>query len=226
VVIAGLQKDLTAARNVAPSATPAKAEPPPFLDLAQTRLTQGKLLEPENDSALYYVNQLRNADPKNAALPQLTAALQEQILERGRAALNAGDSSKAQSLLQAASGLGPSPSLNAFNDEMRQKTAAAAAADAATPNLPEQSLTRLNRLDVVYPQRALERGVEGWVEIAFTINPDGTVGNVQAMKASPVNVFEQDGIKAVSKLRYQPIMQGGKAVAVNSQLRVVFRIPK
>lgn len=222
VVTAGLQKDLIAARSAA--ATP-KVEQPSFLDLTQTRLAQGKLLEPDNDNALYYLNQGRAADPKNPALPQLSAALQEQILERGRAALDAGDMPKAQSLLQAASGLGSSPSLDAFSDKLRQKTASAGS-PAATPNLAEPSLTRLNKLEVVYPQRALEKAFEGWVEIGFTVNADGTVGGVHVLNASPTNVFEQSGIKAVSKLRYQPVMQGGKAIAVTSQLRVVFRIPK
>jgi periplasmic protein TonB len=84
----------------------------------------------------------------------------------------------------------------------------------------------LNKLDVVYPPRALERSIEGWVEIGFTVNPDGSVSNVHAVNAAPANVFEQAGIKAVNKLRYQPVMQGAKAVAVNTQLRVVFRMPK
>jgi TonB family protein len=227
VVTAGLQKDLTAARSVlAGPATVSKAEQPPVLDLAQTRLTQGKLLEPDNDNALYYVSQLRAADPKNAALPQLSANLQEQILERGRAALDAGDTAKAQSLLQAAAGLGANSSVEAFNDALRQKIALVAATPSGTPNLVEQSLTRLNKLEAVYPQRALESLQEGWVEIGFTVKPDGTVGNVHVLNASPPNTFEQAGIKAVSKLRYQPVMQGGKAIAVNSQVRVAFRIPK
>jgi TonB family protein len=184
------------------------------------------LLEPDADNALYYVNQLRAADPKNAALPQLSASVQAQILERGRAALDSGDMAKAQSLLQAASGLGSDPGVDAFAEKLRQNTVAAASTPAATPSLPEQSLTRLNKLDVVYPPRALERSIEGWVEIGFTVNPDGSVSNVHAVNAAPANVFEQAGIKAVNKLRYQPVMQGGKAVAVNTQLRVVFRMPK
>jgi periplasmic protein TonB len=223
-VTAGLSKDLTAARGVATAAP--KAEQPTFVDLAQARLSQGKLLEPDADNALYYVNQLRAADPKNAALPQLSASVQAQILERGRAALDSGDMAKAQSLLQAASGLGSDPGVDAFAEKLRQNTVAAASTPAATPSLPEQSLTRLNKLDVVYPPRALERSIEGWVEIGFTVNPDGSVSNVHAVNAAPANVFEQAGIKAVNKLRYQPVMQGGKAVAVNTQLRVVFRMPK
>jgi len=219
VIVAGLQKDLTAARA---AAAPAKVEQPQFFDLAQTRLAQGKLLEPDNDNALYYVNQLRGTDPKNAALPQLSGAVQDQILERARTALDAGDTAKAQAMQQLATGLGATPNLEAFSDKLRQKMAAAS----ATPDVPEQSLTRLNKLEVVYPERALEKGLEGWVQIGYTVNPDGTVGNVKVLDANPPHTFEQAGSKAVSKLRYQPVIQGGKPAAVNTQVRVVFRMPK
>ena len=54
----------------------------------------------------------------------------------------------------------------------------------------------------------------------------GTVGNVKVLDANPPHTFEQAGSKAVSKLRYQPVIQGGKPAAVNTQVRVVFRMPK
>jgi TonB family protein len=219
VIIAGLQKDLTATRGVP---VPVKVEQPQFLELTQSRLAQGKLLEPDNDNALYYLNQLRGADPKNSALAQLSGSVQDQILGLARTALDAGDTAKAQAMLQLATGLGATPNLEAFDDRLRQKTAAAS----ATPDVMEQSLTRLNKLEVTYPERALEKGLEGWVEIGFTVNPDGTVGNAKVLNSNPAHAFEQAGIKAVSKLRYQPVMQGGKPVAVNSLVRVVFRIPK
>lgn len=218
-IIASLQKDLTAARGVP---APAKVEQPQFLDLVQSRLAQGKLLEPDNDNALYYLNQLRGTDPRNSALPQLSGAVQDQILERARTALDAGDTAKAEAMLQLATGLGATPNLEAFNDRLRQKKASAG----ATPDVPEQSLTRLNKLEVVYPERALEKGIEGWVEIGYTVNPDGSVGNVKVVNAAPARTFEQAGIKAVSKLRYQPVIQAGKPAAVNTQVRVVFRMPK
>jgi len=62
--IASLQHDLSAARSQQAAAAPAQ---PQYLDLAQSRLAQGKLTEPDNDSALFYVNQLRATDPKNSA---------------------------------------------------------------------------------------------------------------------------------------------------------------
>ena len=83
---AGLQHDL--ARRAAQQAA-AVPELPQYLDLAQSRLTQGKLTEPDNDSALFYVNQLRAADPRNSGLPRISSAVQAQILEQARAALDA-----------------------------------------------------------------------------------------------------------------------------------------
>ena len=32
--------------------------------------------------------------------------------------------------------------------------------------------------------------------------------------------------KAVSRLRYQPVIQAGKAIAVGTQVRIVYRVPK
>jgi periplasmic protein TonB len=217
--VAGLQKDLTAARA---AAAPAKTEQPQYLDLLQSRLAQGKLLEPDNDNALYYLSQLRSADPKNAALPQLSGAVQEQIIGRAGMALDAGDTGKADSLLQQAAALGASPALDVMNDKLRQKTASSGAA----PEVTEESLTRLSKLEIVYPTRAQQTGVEGWVEIGFTVNPNGSVANVKVLNANPSRTFEQAAIKAVSKMRYQPVIQGGQAIAVNARFRVVFRIPK
>ena len=213
---AGLQKDLMAARG-APS--PSKPEPPHYLDLAQSRLAQGKILEPDNDNALYYLNQLRSADPQNAALAQLSGAVQEQILDRVRTALDAGDIGNAQSLLPQAAALGASPALDAASDTLRQKAGAA-------PEVTEESLTRLNKLEIIYPARALQAGVEGWVEIGFTVDPDGAVTNVKVLKANPPRTFEQAAIKAVSRMRYQPVIRGGQAIAVYVRFRVAFRTPK
>jgi protein TonB len=100
------------------------------------------------------------------------------------------------------------------------------AAAGAVPVVAEKNLTRLNTLEIAYPYRAQAANVEGWVEIGFTVNADGSVGNVAVLNASPPRTFEQAALKAVSKLRYQPVLQDGKAAAVTSQIRVVFRVPK
>jgi len=216
--INSLQRDLTLARN---SFAAQKSDQPQYLELAQSRLAQGKLTDPDGDSALFYVTQLRAADPKNSGLAQVTGALQSQILDRARASLDAGDADKAETLVQKAGSLGASPDLDALNDKIRQRKAGGEALQ-----MPEQSLTRLNKLDVQYPTRALQSNVEGWVELSYTVGTDGNVSNIKLLNASPPRTFEASATRAVSRLRYQPVIQGGKAISVGTQVRIVYRVPK
>jgi TonB family protein len=216
--INSLQRDLTLARN---QQTAQKPDQPQYLELAQSRLAQGKLTDPDGDSALFYVTQLRTADPKNSALPQVSAALQSQILDRARASLDAGDADKAETLLLKAGALGASADLDALNDKIRLRKAGGDALQ-----MPEQSLTRISKLDVQYPPRALQSNIEGWVELAYTVGADGNVSNIKVLNASPPRTFEASATRAVSHLRYQPVIQGGKAISVGTQVRIVYRVPK
>jgi protein TonB len=213
-----LQRELNAARN---SLAAQKPEQPQYLELAQARLAQGKLTDPDNDSALYYVTQLRAADPKSNGLAQISGSVQLQILDRARASVEAGDIDKAEALLQKAGSLGASPDLDAMNDRLRQRRAGG-----ELLQMPEQSLTRLNKLDVQYPPRALQSNIEGWVELAYTVGADGGVSNIKILNSTPARTFESSATKAVSHLRYQPVIQGGKAISVATQVRIVFRVPK
>ena len=216
--VGSLQRELNSAR--APQ-TPQKPEQPQYLELAQSRLAQGKLTDPENDSALFFVTQLRAADPKNSGLAQISAALESQILDRARASLDSGDVDKADSLAQKAGSLGASPDLDAMNDKIRQKRTGG-----GMLQMPEQSLTRINKLDVEYPERALQSNVEGWVELAYTVGTDGAVSKIKVLNATPPRTFESSATRAVSRLRYQPVIQGGKAIPVGTQVRIVYRVPK
>jgi len=217
--IAGLQHELIAARTQQAAQNPVF---PQYLELAQSRLAQGKLTEPDTDSAVFYVNQLRTADPKNSGLAQITGAVQAQIIDRARLSLDAGDIEKSEALAQTAAGLAASSDLDALNDRIRQRKATAG----QPLQMPEQSLTRVNKLDVQYPARALASGVEGWVELGYTVGADGSVTNIKVLNAAPPKVFEASAGKAVSHLRYQPVVRGGKAIAVGTQVRIVYRVPK
>jgi TonB family protein len=214
--IAALQKELARAQQVVQ-----KPELPQYLDLAQSRLAQGKLTDPDNDNALYYVNQLRTTDPKNGGLTQISTAVQAQMLVRARALLDGGDTDKAEALAQLASGLGASTDLDALYEQISQKRAGGGIRQVA-----EQYLTRLNKLEVQYPARALTENLEGWVELSYLVGPNGSVGNIQVINASPPKTFEQSAIRAVKALRYQPVMQNGKAVTISTQVRIVYRAPK
>ncbi|HME41203.1 MAG TPA: TonB family protein [Steroidobacteraceae bacterium] len=218
--ITGLQHDLTVARAQSAAAVP---EQPQYLELAQSRLAQGKVTEPDTDSALFYVAQLRAADPKNSALPKISSAVQAQILEQARAALDATQPAKAESLLQMAGSLGASPDVDALNARLVQVKAVSAG---GMPEVMEASLTRAKAIELNYPADALRRNVEGWVELAYVIAADGKVSQVKVLNSSPPGVFDASAVKTISRVRYKPTLQGGKPIAVTTKIRIAYRMAK
>lgn len=214
--IASLQRDLVNARGQQAAAP----EEPPYLDLAQSRLAQGKLTEPDNDSALYYVNQLRAADPKNSALPRIAGALQGQIVDQARTALDTLQPGRAEALLTMAAGLGPSADLEAQRLRLTQLKAAAA----GVPEVAEASLTRIKAIKLDYPDSARRSSIEGWVDLSFHVTAEGKVSDVKVLNASPAGAFEAAATRAVSRARYAPMMQNGKAIEVGTKLRIAFRL--
>jgi len=221
--LAPLQHDLAAARSV-----PAKPDQPQYLDLARSRLAQGNVTEPENDSAFYYVSQLRSVDPQNAGLPQMSGAVQQKMIERSRTALAAGDLAKTETLLRQAKTLGDSADADALNGELLEaklKAAGGAPGSAGSvPEVGENALTRLKPLKLSYPMRALTQSIEGWVEIGYTVTPKGKVVDAKALHSDPVGYFEAAGTDAVSHIVYKPFIKDGVPVAVTTKIRVTFRL--
>lgn len=63
-----------------------------------------------------------------------------------------------------------------------------------------------------YPLRASERGIEGWVEVEFTISKTGTVKNPMVLNSNPSSIFDREALKAIRKWKYQPKIEDGEAV--------------
>ncbi len=215
--LAGLQHDLDVARDGQASEKIIQSQ---NLELAQERLARGQLVEPDGDSALYYLNQLRASDPANPASAPLAAAVQSAIVVRARAALASGDAPKAESLAKLAGGLGGTGDLN----DLKQAIALQQSKQSGTATVAANSLILVKPLKLDYPVSALAEGVEGWVDLAFDVTGEGKVANVTVVNASPRNVFESAAKGAMSRVRFQPVMRNGQAIPVKSTLHVVFRL--
>lgn len=70
----------------------------------------------------------------------------------------------------------------------------------------------LVRVAPQYPRRALSRGIEGWVQVEFTISKVGTVENPVVVDADPPGIFNRSALKAVTKWKYKPKIEDGVAV--------------
>lgn len=70
----------------------------------------------------------------------------------------------------------------------------------------------LVRIAPEYPRRALSRGIEGWVQVQFTITATGAVKDATVVAADPEGVFEEAALNSIARWRYNPKVEGGVAV--------------
>jgi protein TonB len=76
----------------------------------------------------------------------------------------------------------------------------------------DRDVIPLVRIAPDYPPRALSRGLEGWVQVQFTITPTGTVKDPVVVNAEPKSIFDDAALKAIARWRYNPRVEGGVAV--------------
>lgn len=77
----------------------------------------------------------------------------------------------------------------------------------------DRDVMPLVRINPDYPQRALSRGIEGWVQVQFTITEQGSVADAIVVDSDPKNIFDEAALRAISRWRYNPMVEGGVAQA-------------
>ena len=91
-------------------------------------------------------------------------------------------------------------------------------------NIAEGDYLPIVRVAPVYPARALSRGLEGYVDMAFTVTTTGTVKD-PVVVYSTSSLFERAAIRAVLKFKYKPRVVDGVPVEVpNVKTRITFKI--
>ena len=91
----------------------------------------------------------------------------------------------------------------------------------------DRDVVPLVRVEPQYPMSAKQRGVEGWVELRFTITKAGTVANIVVTASNPGTVFNKAAVNAVSKWKYNPKVKNGTAVdRPGVRQRIKFELPR
>ena len=89
----------------------------------------------------------------------------------------------------------------------------------------DRDIVPLVRVDPEYPPRARQQGIEGYVDVEFTISPAGTVQDPRVIGSQPAMVFDGAALTAIRRWRYNPKLEAGVAVArPGVQVRLRFEI--
>ena len=91
-------------------------------------------------------------------------------------------------------------------------------------NIAEGDYLPIVRVAPVYPARALSRGLEGHVDLSFTVTTAGTVRD-PVILFSTSSLFERAATRAVLKFKYKPRVVDGVPVDVSGvKTRMTFQI--
>lgn len=212
--LTAFQREVAGARQKA-----AQADAEHALALARTALRDGRLTEPAQDSAAWYLAQAQSSDASSAGVAESGRELAARLLERARTAVLAGKPADAD-LAQARRWGADSKDLAAVQQ------LAAAKAKALDPATLAASLKRLRAPPPDYPPSALAQQVSGSVTLEFTVDTRGEPRDIRVTEATPPGVFNQAAINAVKHWRYAPLTVDGAAVEVPVRTRMRFELPK
>ncbi len=77
----------------------------------------------------------------------------------------------------------------------------------------------------IYPVAAAREGLEGWVQLRFSVDAAGTVTDIEVIAAQPQRVFEQEAIRALKRWKYQPsTLDGAAAARTGLQVQLDFNL--
>jgi len=91
-------------------------------------------------------------------------------------------------------------------------------------NIAEGDYLPIVRVAPVYPARALSRGIEGFVDLSFTVTAAGTVKDPIVLQSTS-SLFERAATRAVLKFKYKPRVVDGVPVEVPGvKTRISFQL--
>jgi protein TonB len=83
------------------------------------------------------------------------------------------------------------------------------------PSIADGGPVSIMKVAPIYPDVAARRGIEGYVDVRFSVTSSGTTSSVVVIQANPERIFNKSAIRAVKRWKYKPKMDDGIAVQAN-----------
>jgi TonB family protein len=189
------------------------------LSIATRLRERGLLVEPPGENAFERLLELKARSPESEPVHAEQQRLAFALLESARTALAANDVESADRFLKATDTLIPGMNTTRI---LQQQVDDARAQAAANTVIQAALLPRRREVPANYPLDARRNGIEGWVDVEFTITPSGDTADLSVREADPREVFEKAALDAVKHWKFEPIIKNGEAIAQRAVLRVRF----
>jgi TonB family protein len=221
------QRDLSSAKQRA-----AAAEAERLAGLARDRLREGKLIEPANDNAAFYLTALQTSDANNAAVATGSRELATKLLDRASASSREGKAAQMEADLVQARRWGADP-----KDIQAVQQASASRKSSSKPGSSNGSgsaaqvadlYSKLKRTRYVapeYPERALSQRISGSVTVEFVVSKQGEPTEVRVVSAEPAGTFDRAATAAVKRWRYEPLVIDNAPQEVPARTTIRFALP-
>ncbi len=182
-------------------------------------LAAGRLLTPTDQSAKHFAEVLYSTNRDHDVTRRARSALSNELLARAERSIAAADGEAAKIWLDETEALGVDSSgvlrvRTALNEHL-------ILLESAKP-MPASALRIVTYVKPVYPDRALERRLEGWVDLEFTVGTDGSTRDVAVADASHDSFFRREAQAAVEKWRFEPRVFMGRTIEQRSYTRIRF----
>lgn len=76
----------------------------------------------------------------------------------------------------------------------------------------------------IYPSAARIRKVNGFVDLEYTVLPDGSVTDIVVLRSDPLSTFDDAAVHAISKWRFKPRVVNSRAMPTRVEQRINFNV--
>lgn len=205
-----------------PAPPPVRPDPiPSLLESFEASMAGNQLLTPADANARYYVERMLAAEPDDERTRGARDLLVTELLSRSSQAIEALDWDAARTWIDQAETLAADPSLIA---SQRDRLAGSLVArEGATP-IPVTAFTVKSYVQPEYPRTPLQRGIEGWVDVEFTVGTDGRTRDIDIVDASHDRYFRNEAMAAVEDWTFEPRSFMDRPIEQRTYTRLKFEL--
>lgn len=189
-----------------------------WVSSVRSAISQGNLIAPAGASAR---DLLAERNEWTAERNELTDELLSALIATAQVHIDTQLLTNAEELIDAAIDLSGEP--ERFEELLG--TLESAYIEAESKRIARMSeLVQLKSAKPRYPRRAEATKKSGWVNVYFTVTPEGATAEVEVVESEPRELFDRAAVAAVEKWQFQPVEYRGQIIDQRAAARLVFAI--